>query len=279
MALIGFRCPNCGGEIDVREGVKNIVCSYCGSGFVLSRLTGAPRYYARPQKIEKLWIRSLCGDEILDMDLIFVPVVEVESEIFGFVWGYRIEKRELSGVRGVYEEPPLFLPAFETLKKRVNFLRRERIFPTGNFPPGLERIDLEGVRFLEYDDEEVHRYGKVMDIPFPPEYYRKEGIEKMKRKILRLYRDYTSIKYHLVPVLPRISIFYYPLVFVRYKKGILTIDAVKKKVLLRVERKEKKREFSMVPLFLGVLALISAMSRVAGLIMLGVFFLLLKPWR
>ena len=49
----GITCPSCGGELDLREGLKTFNCKYCGTLLSVKGDEGTLKYYISP-KLHKI---------------------------------------------------------------------------------------------------------------------------------------------------------------------------------------------------------------------------------
>jgi len=267
---IGFSCPNCGGEISVREGVRVAACSYCGSKFVLSTLFGAERYFVEPKitPTKNTILKYLKENStILDIDLFFAPVIVVNSEIFGWIYAYKKGKIVTHYEQdSQYKSKPVStVKGRELIKKSINVMKNITIFPEENIPLGLERLDLQDLNLKPYDDEKMHKYGSVLDLPENIDFYLNIAIKKMKDKMLEDYRNFDELKYRLNPVSTHMRIYYYPVILSRYKGGTISIDGINGNILLNKEDTQfslRQRKRIPVPLFTFILTTILSLSSV-----------------
>jgi len=247
--LIGFNCPECGGEISIREGVKNTVCPYCGRRLMLTTSIGMERYYIKPTVVNprlaaKEWVG---GNNILDVDMLFIPIIKLHTEIMGWVYAYK--KGTIEWIPGNdYEQPMKIIKGQNRIKKRINVMRDIKLFPSQGLPIDGNRIVIDGLQLLPYEDEKLHLYGNVMDPPETKDYYLKEGIQKLTDEIISGYKNYDELKYKLEPVCPRLTIYYYPVIVIRFEGGTISIDAIRKKPLFRVMEEKKEEKNLPIPL-------------------------------
>ena len=277
--VIGLSCPSCGGTLKVLEGVKNVDCPFCGSGFILSSKIGAERYYVEPELRDyKKRISIVSGKtDFSDLDLFFVPIIKVRAEIFGWFYAFKEGKRKT-----VYEETytatgrrvrkaRTIIEGRERIKKSVNVLRETIIYPIENMPMGLSRIELNGLKLLPYDDEKIHRFGSVLDLPSSIEYYMKMGLDKLKKDITDKYKEFDEFYSHLEPVSPHMTIIYHPVAFARFPDGFLSYDTVNDRVLIKKFQEKKKRKnlplTKILPPAVLTLSVVSIFSRLAAFIL------------
>ncbi|OQX84103.1 MAG: hypothetical protein B6D63_05250 [Candidatus Latescibacteria bacterium 4484_7] len=115
---IGFKCPLCGGSLDVEEGLKSIKCRYCGSSLYISAQEGPANYYARCRinegKAKHAAISYLLRESshnvggmntsIIECKLVHVPFWRMHGRLIGWIAGETLEKEmqeiEASGPRG-----------------------------------------------------------------------------------------------------------------------------------------------------------------------------------
>jgi len=261
--LIGFNCPECGGELRIREGIRNISCTYCGKKLVLTTPIGIERYYVKPTITNpKETARMFLGKTIiLDVDMLFIPIIKLNTELIGWLYAYK--KGTVEWLPGDnYEQPIKVVKGQERVRKRVNVMRETKLFPLQHLPAGEDRIPIENLQLYPYDDEKLHLYGNVMDPPESKDCYLKEGIQRLINNLINRYKDYDELTYKIEPVCPHLIVYYYPVVIVRFKGGILSLDGVRKRPLIRIgEEEEKKHTKAHIPLLtLLFSAVVSAVS-------------------
>ncbi len=106
MELKTFKCPNCGAELNVRDGVRRVKCEYCLSVIRLDKQTEEPSnqnrqaYYEHNIHIEepargferplKSVSSSSFGNDTEDFNRTFrlaVSIILTVLQIIAFVWG------------------------------------------------------------------------------------------------------------------------------------------------------------------------------------------------
>jgi len=265
LTVIAFSCPNCGSEIDVVEGYTNTKCKFCDSSLLITSKIGAPRVFAKP-KINKpkkiLRERFGMNVRIVEVSLIYVPFIKVSSEIIGWLRGYK---------RGTVVQEPTYndsgmnidtVGATRTVgekrvKKRIRRILEVKLDPSEFYRYGIKRVSTKGKRFEVYDDEFLHRYGDVFDLPLPVKEYLEKASGMLIDEIIREYRDFNDFEYYLRAIKKKAIIYFNPIFFARVKVDeefyTYSFDAVDGKALVKDKGKKKKEESKKV--FLGLNAL------------------------
>lgn len=265
LAVIAFSCPNCGSEIDVIEGYTNTKCKFCDSSLLITNKIGAPRVFARP-KIDKpkniLRERFGMNVQIIDVSLIYVPFIKVSSEIIGWLGGY---KKGVMVQEPAYTDSGINIDTMSTarvigekkVKKRIRRILELKLDPSEFYRYGIKRVSMEGKRFEVYDDEALHRYGDVFDLPLSIKEYMEKASKMLIDEIIRDYRDFDEFEYYLRAIKKRAIIYFNPIFFARVKSGgefyTYSFDAVDGKALVKDKGKKKQEESKRV--FLGLNAL------------------------
>jgi DNA-directed RNA polymerase subunit RPC12/RpoP len=264
-AVIAFSCPNCGSEIDVVEGYTNTKCKFCDSSLLITSKIGAPRVFAKP-KIDKpkniLRERFGMNVDIIDVSLIYVPFIKVSAEIIGWLGGYK---------KGVIVQEPTYTDSGmnvdtmgtprvvgeKRVKKRIRRILNVKLDPSEFYRYGIRRVGIEGKKFEVYDDEVLHRYGDVFDLPLSIKEYMDKASDMLIDEIIRDYRDFNEFEYYLRAIKRRAIIYFNPIYFARVKSGgefyTYSFDAVDGKALVKDKAKKEKGESKKV--FLGLPAL------------------------
>ncbi len=282
-AVIAFSCPNCGSEIDVIEGYTNTKCKFCDSSLLITNRIGAPRVFAKP-KIKKpkniLKERFGMNVNIIDVSLIYVPFIKVSSEIIGWLGGYR---------KGVIVQEPTYTDSgmnIDTMstartvgekrvKKRIRRILDVKLDPSEFYRYGINRVSTEGKKFEVYEDEVLHRYGDVFDLPLSIREYMDKASDMLIDEIIRDYRDFSEFEYYLRAIKKKAIIYFNPIYFARVKAGgefyTYSFDAVDGKALVKDKAKKKKEESKKV--FLGLNALYGIIG-LSGIIFSFISFLI-----
>jgi DNA-directed RNA polymerase subunit RPC12/RpoP len=265
LAVIAFSCPNCGSEIDVVEGYTTTKCKFCSSSLLITNRIGAPRVFAKP-KIDKpkniLRERFGMSVQIIDVSLIYVPFIKVSAEIIGWLGGY---KKGVVVQESTYTDSGMNIDTISTprivgqkrVKKRIRRILEVKLDPSEFYRYGIKRVTTEGKKFEVYDDEALHKYGDVFDLPLPIKEYMDKASDMLIDEIIRDYRDFNEFEYYLRAIKKKAIIYFNPIFFARVKAGkefyTYSFDAVDGKALVKDKAKKKKEESKKA--FLGLNAL------------------------
>ena len=266
LAVIAFSCPNCGAEIDVVEGYTNAKCKFCDSNFLITKKIGAPRVFARPKISEpkKIMIERFgMNVRIKELSLIYVPFIKVSSEIIGCLGGYRkgvgvkqettytdsgINVNIMSSSHAVGEK---------RVKKRIRRILEVKLDPSEFYRYGIKRVSTEGKKFEIYNDEVLHRYGDVFDLPLPIHEYLDRASEMFIKEILHDYRDFDRFEHYLRAIKKKAIIYFNPIFFARFEVNgdyyTYSFDAVDGKALVKDKKKDKQKEGKKVSVGLNTL--------------------------
>lgn len=283
LAVIAFTCPNCGAEIDVIEGYTNTKCEFCDSNFLITKKIGAPRVFTRPKvKNPEKILRESFGTniEIIDVSLIYVPFIKVSSEIIGCLGGY---KKGVVVREPTYSDSGMSIETVKTsrtvgekrVKKRIRRILEVKLDPSEFYRYGVKRLTTEGKKFEVYDDELLHRYGNVFDLPLPVKEYMHKASEMLIKEIVRDYRDYDKFEHDLRAIKKKAIIYFNPIFFSRIKANgafyTYSFDAVNEKPLLKDKKEDSeksKKVFIKTNTLYGIIAtagvVISLISSSAG---------------
>jgi len=256
LAVIAFTCPNCGAEIDVIEGHTNTRCGFCGSSFLITKKIGVPRVFAKP-KIDKpksiLNERFGINVRIIDVSLVYVPFIKVSSEVIGYLSGY---KKGTVVQKSFYDDSGMNVPRIvgaKRVKKRVRRILEVKLDPSEFYLYGINRVVTEGKKFEVYDDEILHRYGNVYDLPLSIKEYINKASDMLIDEIIRDYSDFDKLEYYLRAIKKKAVIYFNPIYFSRVEYGedfyTYSFDAVNGKAL--VKEKNKKQQENRKKLFVG----------------------------
>jgi hypothetical protein len=282
-AVIAFSCPNCGSEIDVIEGYTNTKCRFCDSSLLITNKIGAPRVYAKPKiKKPKTILRERFGRSvnIIDVSLIYVPFIKVSSEIIGWLGGY---KKGVVVQEATYTDSGMNVDTMSTprvvgqkrVKKRIRRILNIKLDPSEFYRYGINRVSTEGKKFEVFEDEVLHRYGDVFDLPLPISEYMEKTSDMLIDEIIRDYRDFNEFEYYLRAIKKKAFIYFNPIYFARVKVDgefyTYSFDAVDGKALVKDKAKKKKTAPKKVYLGLNALYCIIGLS---GILFSFISFLL-----
>ncbi|HMA77354.1 MAG TPA: hypothetical protein VKO43_08600 [Candidatus Krumholzibacteriaceae bacterium] len=104
---IGINCPSCGGSLSIPEGIRSILCEYCGSDLYILNPRGVRSFYIEPGiTAGKARLRALnllnqrTGGRIgarhtsvVDLKLIHVPFWRMKGRFIGWICGDEFKTR------------------------------------------------------------------------------------------------------------------------------------------------------------------------------------------
>ncbi len=251
-SIIAFLCPNCGAEVDALEGYTNVQCEFCGSRLLISRRIGVGRVFAKPlvKNPHQILKRVVGKDvEIVDLDLLFVPLIRVSAEIIGWIYGHKkgeAKKQYIHSAGGGDVDSAPIVVGERTVKKRIRRIQDIEIDPSEFYRFGIERIKIEDKKFYPYNDNILHRFGNVFDLPLSNDEYIEKGVNTLIDTITSQYKDWDEFKSYLRAIKRNATIYYYPVYFARIESDNIpytySIDAVTGDVLLKSKVVEKKSE-------------------------------------
>ncbi|MEO0293065.1 MAG: hypothetical protein ABIN61_02445 [candidate division WOR-3 bacterium] len=252
--LIAFTCPNCGAELDVQEGVTNTKCSFCKTRFLLTKKIGFPRFFAKPiiKNPEKIIRDSFKENiEIIDLDLIFLPLIRVNGEVIGWIKGFKKRKvaqqhynpleTKFNNLENISTSKIL---GEESVEKRIRRFLEVNLDPLGFYRYGIQRINLEGKKFQIYEDRIIRQYGSVFDLPLSIEEYIEKATKIFIETIIRDYKDFDELEYYLKIIKKKALTYYNPIFFSRIKVGeefyTFSLDATNGAPLLKEQERKMK---------------------------------------
>jgi len=273
--VISFVCPNCGAEVNALEGHTNVQCGYCGSRLLITERLGMPRIFSRPVvKNPRGIIKSIAGKDakIIDLDLLFIPMIKLRAEIIGWIHGYKkgeVKKDYYYDSSGGSQTNSLYSGAYpggssaigarvvgeKRVKKKVRRILEMRIDPSNFYRFGIERIKLKEKKFEPYDDNLLPQFGNVFDLPLSIKEYLKQGEDTLISNITGEYSGWDEFKWNLRAIKKSAIVYYCPVYFSRLEvAGVpytYSIDAVSGEVLIReaVVHKKERRVIKLNPLY------------------------------
>lgn len=218
----GITCPSCGGELDIREGVRSFNCKYCGSLLVARGESGTLKYYV-PKKIKRddaiakafKWLGSGMAkakglrlrSKVADVFLVYIPYWRVRADVVGWVFG---QEKRTSTSNG--RTTTTYVDAERKIQS--SFDRTYSACDVAEL--GVKKINLTGDTILPVDFESLEQEGMLFNVIASEKEafdYAKKNFSAEARSSASLY-NVTFEHYDLVR--ENISIVYYPLWVVRY---------------------------------------------------------------
>lgn len=224
----GITCPSCGGELDLKEGLRTFNCKYCGTLLVTKGESGAIKYYV-PKKINRddavkkarQWLGSglakakglQANSKIDEAFLTFIPYWRVRADVVGWVFGQQ-QKSSNSGT--TYED------------KEIKVQRTyDSTFPACDVAElGVRKINLAGDEILPVEFEDLQHQGMVFNIISSEE----EIVKNAKAKFVSDSKKSASLSRvsfeHFDLVRNDVNVVYYPLWIIRYVYANRTYQVV-----------------------------------------------------
>jgi len=220
--LTGLSCASCGGTVDVREGLTNIECRYCGT----PQAVVGERGFARVMVLNKLershasdtvrrWLgKGIRKDPALKKEarfeeafLAWFPFVRGRLDAVGWILGTQSRTRK----RGNRTET-VRVPVEHAVERSADLT-----MPAADMAEfGVHRVDLTGDEVLPLDDDLLRSRGMV----FRPSRSLAEIADRLRdRAIADAERenrlDHVSFSW-LAGIRRRVALVYYPMWVIRY---------------------------------------------------------------
>jgi len=112
----GITCPSCGGELDLKEGMRAFNCKFCGTLLMTKGESGTRKYYV-PKSVKREnaianafhWLGSglskakglKANSKIDEAFLVYIPFWRVKADVVGWVFG---QEKHTSGNSTTYED-------------------------------------------------------------------------------------------------------------------------------------------------------------------------------
>jgi hypothetical protein len=220
--LKGITCPSCGGEQDLREGVKIFNCKYCGSLLVTSGVDGPIKYYV-PNNIQRNiaiqnafnWLgkglnkaRGLkANSKVDDAFLTYIPYWRVRADVIGWVFGKEKKTRTVGNTTETY---------YEDVEKKI--LRTfDRTYPACDIAElGVQQVQLAGDTMMPVNFEQLQSEGMLFNIVSSEREVTDHAESEFIQEALDSAKvDRITFQHHDL-VRPDVNIVYYPMWVVRY---------------------------------------------------------------
>jgi hypothetical protein len=218
----GVTCPACGGEQDMREGVRTFNCKYCGSLLVTKGVDGPVKYYV-PNNLQRNiaiqntfhWLgkglskarRLKTGSKIEDAFLVYIPYWRVRADVIGWVFGRERRTRTVGNRVETY---------YVDVEKKILQTYDKTYAACDVAELGVRKVNLAGDKMLPVNFEELQTQGMLFNIVSSEteitDAAEKEFIEAAVRtaKVDQITFQHNDL------VRPSVNIVYYPLWVVRY---------------------------------------------------------------
>jgi hypothetical protein len=143
------------------------------------------------------------------------------------------------------------------VKKRIRRILEVKLDPSEFYRYGIKRVSTEGKKFEVYNDEILHRYGDVFDLPLPVNEYLDRASEMLMKEIIHDYRDFDKFEHYLRAIKKKAIIYFNPIFFARLEANgddyTYSFDAVNGKALVKDKKRDKQKESKKVVFGLNAL--------------------------
>jgi predicted RNA-binding Zn-ribbon protein involved in translation (DUF1610 family) len=214
----GITCPSCGGELDLKEGMRAFNCKFCGTLLMTKGESGTRKYYvSKSVKRENAianafhWLGSglskakglKANSKIDEAFLVYIPFWRVKADVVGWVFG---QEKHTSGNSTTYED--------KEVKIQSSF---DRTYPACDIAElGVKKVNLEGDEILPVDFEKLQQEGMMFNIVSSEKEIYDESLSLFTGKA-RKEASLDSISFeHYDLVRQSVGIVYYPLWVIRY---------------------------------------------------------------
>lgn len=220
--LKGVTCPACGGEQDLREGVKTFNCKYCGTLLITKGVDGVVKYYV-PNNLQRNiaiqnafnWLgkglakaRALKRlSKIDDAFLVYIPYWRVRADVIGWVFGQEQRTRTVNNRTETY---------YVDVEKKI-LQTYDRTYAACDVAElGVRTVNLAGDKMLPANFEQLQTEGMLFNIVSSEseitDIAQKEFVDAA---VSSAKVDRITFQHHDL-VRPGVNIVYYPLWVVRY---------------------------------------------------------------
>ncbi|HEY5535283.1 MAG TPA: hypothetical protein VIL99_10165 [Ignavibacteria bacterium] len=214
----GITCPSCGGELDLKEGMRAFNCKFCGTLLMTKGESGTRKYYV-PKSVKREnaianafhWLGSglskakglKANSKIDEAFLIYIPFWRVKADVVGWVFG---QEKHTSGNSTTYED--------KEVKIQSSF---DRTYPACDIAElGVKKVNLEGDEILPVDFEKLQQEGMMFNIVSSEKEIYDESLSLFTGQA-RKEASLDSISFeHYDLVRQNVGIVYYPLWVIRY---------------------------------------------------------------
>ena len=218
----GITCPSCGGELDIKEGIRSFNCKYCKTLLIVKSETGPLKYYV-PKKIKRddainrafAWMekgiskaKGLKNNSKIDEAfLVYIPYWRVRADVVGWVFGQ--EKRTRSSGNSV-------TTYYVDVEREIQ-TTFDKTYPACDVAElGVKQVNLTGDDIEPVEFEKLQQEGMMFNVISSEDEVHNGAKELFYREALNKVNLYNITFQHYDIVRDDINIVYYPLWVVRY---------------------------------------------------------------
>ena len=223
----GLGCPNCGGGLEVRTGLRVVTCPYCGTPLLALSELGTRRYAVEPQidaararQVARAWLtKGVRKDPALEKEavvgeafLTFLPFYRVQADGVGIALGTEERKRTVGSGKNRRTE------TYEVDVERKLEKSFDRTYPAINVAEwGIRRVNLGGDALVPFDGRLLEKLGMVFPTTGSESEVRRAALEQFARESDPA-AGLKRVRFRFRETLrDRLSVVYYPLWVVRYR--------------------------------------------------------------
>jgi hypothetical protein len=167
----GLGCPECGGALEVDEGLRVVVCPFCSTPLLVAGEVGVRRFAVEPavddgsaRSATRRWLETgWSKDPALRREaalgeamLCFLPFFRVRADVIGYAFGTEERRRTVGSGKNRRTE------TYEVDVERKTERSFDSTWPALNVAEwGVQRIELAGDRLVPFDPEALERLGMV----------------------------------------------------------------------------------------------------------------------
>jgi hypothetical protein len=220
--LKGVTCPACGGEQDLREGIKTFNCKYCGTLLITRGVDGVIKYNV-PRKIQRNiaiqnmfnWLgkgfakaRGLkASSKLDDAFLVYIPYWRVRADVIGWVFGKERRTQTVNGRTTTY-----YVDVEKKIQKTF-----DRTFAACDVAElGVRKVNLAGDEMKLANFEELQSEGMLFNIISSEKEITDYAEDQFADEAVNSVQVDQVTFQHSDLVRPNVTIVYYPLWVVRY---------------------------------------------------------------
>ena len=218
----GITCPACGGELDIRDGIRTFNCKYCGTLLTSKGDSESVKFYV-PKKISredaincmKAWLgkgldkaKGLAAKSTVeDAFLVYIPYWRVRADVVGWVFGQEKRTRTVNGRTQTY---------YVDVEKKIQKPFDNTFAACDISDLGVNKVNLAGDEIKPIDYETLELEGMIFNIISSRNEVSTGAFQQFQSSARGEANLYNVTFEHYDLVREDISVVYYPLWVTRY---------------------------------------------------------------
>jgi uncharacterized membrane protein YeaQ/YmgE (transglycosylase-associated protein family)/predicted RNA-binding Zn-ribbon protein involved in translation (DUF1610 family) len=218
----GITCPSCGGELDMREGIKTFNCKYCGTLLAVKGEEGPIRYHVK-KKVNKdeaiqrtlSWLGSGLSkagglkhnSKIEEAFLVYIPFWRVKADAIGWVFGQEKKTRSSGNRIETY---------YVDAEKKIQQSFDANYAACDVSELGVKKVNLTGDDIFPVEFESLQSEGMIFNIVSSKEEVFSTACGQFADSARSSANLYNITFEHFDLIGENISVIYYPIWVVRY---------------------------------------------------------------